>query len=425
MNTQFERSLRDHLASVDHAPVSAGSEVLAASARAGARRAQKQRRAAVGGVVALVALAGAGLSMAPFDQAAPATLPVGTAATSTSPTTVAPSTSLGPQPTPGPGWMAVPPDPRGVTRDADVLWTTGSVALMIGGVDDTGQPRDGVAEFDPFGTSWRVLSTAPIPLISPVFVSAGADVVAVGLDAEQITAVATFDPATGEWTPGPQSPVSANVAAQPWVWTGSELLIATNQGSLAYDVPNERWRLLAPFPLAHRTDATSVWTGAEWIVWGGQDLDDLVALGDGAAYDPATDRWRLLSKSPLGPRLVEGVWTGSEVLIVGGRSGNSNGMMAYGDGAAYAPATDSWRSLASGPAHPGFAPVWTGTLLVGFFKGGAVAYDPALDEWVFDFAGSGLPHLDRAPTWTGTHVLLLGSYDHRIGGAMFNPERPG
>jgi hypothetical protein len=131
---------------------------------------------------------------------------------------------------------------------------------------------------------------------------------------------------------------------------------------------------LAPSPLIDRIDATSVWTGQEWIVWGGEDLARPASLGDGAAYDAATD---------------------------------------------------TWRSLTPGPAHPGFMPVWTGELLPGFFKGGVVGYDQALDGWVVDFAGSGLSHLDRAPVWTGAQVLLLGSYDERFGGAMFNPQRPG
>jgi hypothetical protein len=217
----------------------------------------------------------------------------------------------------------------------------------------------------------------------------------------------------------------------PWVWTGSELTIATNQGVLAYHVSDEQWRVLAPSPLTYRIDPTSVWTGQEWIVWGGEDFDNPAPLGDGAAYDPVADRWRMLSESPLGPRLTAGVWTGEEVLIVGGRSGNSNGMMAYGDGAAYDPATDTWRSLTPGPAHPGFMPMWTGELLLGFFKGGVVVYDPGRNGWVSEsagsgeFAGSGLAHLDRSPVWTGSAVLLLGSYDDRIGGAMFNPELPG
>ena len=43
------------------------------------------------------------------------------------------------------------------------------------------------------------------------------------------------------------------------------------------------WRLLAPSPLAARTNAATVWTGDEMIVWGGQsdewvDSTDPLAL---------------------------------------------------------------------------------------------------------------------------------------------------
>lgn len=427
MSTPFEQSLRDHLAAVDQAVVPPVATVLAGAGRVAERQARRRRGAAVGGVVAVVAIAGAGLTLGPFDSPSTQTVPAASDPTSTVPATVAPTTSVLESPlTPEPGWVAVPPDPRGVTVDADVVWT-GSVALVIGGVDDAGQPRDGVTSFDPSSNSWQVLSTEPVPLMWPLYTWAGSQLLAIGWDTVGLnTAAFTFDPADGTWTRGPQAPVGVKVTPDlPWVWTGSELMIATNQGALAYDVPAEEWRVLASFPLTDRANATSVWTGTEWIVWGGGDLDTFRSVGDGAAYDPVTDSWRLLSNSPLGPRLAEGVWTGTEVVILAGRSSNADGMMAFDDGAAYDPATDAWRSLTPGPAHPGFVQLWTGELMLLFAKGGVTAFDPVADEWSMEFGGSGLSHNDRSPMWIGDRVLLLGSYDSRIGGAMFNPEQSG
>ena len=57
-----------------------------------------------------------------------------------------------------------------------------------------------------------------------------------------------------------------------------------------------------------------------------------------------------------------------------------DGVMAFSDGAAYNPSTDSWRPLSAGYAHPGFSPVWTGDRLVLFAKGGAVVYGSADDR---------------------------------------------
>lgn len=58
-------------------------------------------------------------------------------------------------------------------------------------------------------------------------------------------------------------------------------------------------------------------------------------------------------------------------------------------------------------------------------KGGAVWYDPAKDEW-----GSGemtfgeSPHDDQSPVWTGSQVVLLGSYLTTTGGATLTPPAP-
>jgi hypothetical protein len=149
--------------------------------------------------VAVVALAGAGLTMGPFDSPAAQTVPAASDPTSRSPVTVTPSTSVESQLAPEPGWTAVPPDPRGVTRDAGVVWT-GSVALVIGGVDESGHRRGGVASFDPSTISWQVLSSEPVPLMWPLYAWAGSQLLAVGWDVVGSNTVAfTFDPATRNW----------------------------------------------------------------------------------------------------------------------------------------------------------------------------------------------------------------------------------
>ncbi len=75
---------------------------------------------------------------------------------------------------------------------------------------------------------------------------------------------------------------------------------------------------------------------------------------------------------------MPGVWTGTEMVLLAGASSGGN---AESDGAAYNPATDIWRVTKPGFGHPGFVPVWTGSLIIEFAKGGNVWYDPAKDEW--------------------------------------------
>ncbi len=136
--------------------------------------------------------------------------------------------------------------------------------------------------------------------------------------------------------------------------------------------------------------------------------------------------WRLLAPSSLTARRASGAWTGTEVLIAAGSSGGDpvtgNGAFAHDDGAAYDPATDTWRPIAEGPAHPGFEPVWTGRLLLQFAKGGAHAYDPTTDRWL-DCCGSAGPDagVGGSPVWTGTTALLIGSAAPGVGGAALTP----
>jgi hypothetical protein len=171
-----------------------------------------------------------------------------------------------------------------------------------------------------------------------------------------------------------------------------------------------------------------VWTGTEWLVWGG--TDDGVEFDDGAAYDPSTDTWRAITESPLSKRRVRAVWTGNEMIVAAGSTGGDpvtgNGEFAHGDGAAYDPVSDTWRSIAEGPAHPGFDSLWTGRLMLMFAKGRVFTYDPTADRWLDDCCGPLGSALGIAvagtPVWTGNEALQIGSTDPSIGGVTFTPS---
>jgi hypothetical protein len=151
------------------------------------------------------------------------------------------------------------------------------------------------------------------------------------------------------------------------------------------------WRQLAAGPLAPRVGHSAVWTGGELLIWGGGPPGGRRPQADGAAYDPARDRWRRLPQAPLTGRLGHAaVWTGTEMLVWGGtrptRAGRAE--VALADGAAYQPATRSWRPIAQAPLA-GDTAVWSGTELLAFGSvgGGAgsrlggAAYDPRADRW--------------------------------------------
>jgi hypothetical protein len=215
----------------------------------------------------------------------------------------------------------------------------------------------------------------------------------------------TFAEAAGAWSAGASAPVPGRQGTAT-VWTGREVLVfggvvvdgeggqELSADGAAYDPAADRWRALAPSPLAPRTDPAWAWTGAELIVWGGVGRDRL--FDDGAAYDPATDRWRVLAPSPLSPRAAGStVWMGDELLVLGGGDLTT----ALRDGAAYDPEADTWRPLATAPRDIGYpapsmvygpnreaAAVWAGraVLLAAAFTSPStpmLAYDPAGDRW--------------------------------------------
>jgi hypothetical protein len=70
---------------------------------------------------------------------------------------------------------------------------------------------------------------------------------------------------------------------------------------------------------------TAVWTGAEMIVWGGNDNN--VNLNSGGRYRPDTDSWTATCETnvPVPRGFFSGVWSGSELIIWGGSNLNSGG----------------------------------------------------------------------------------------------------
>lgn len=185
-------------------------------------------------------------------------------------------------------------------------------------------------------------------------------------------------------------------------------------GACTSDPPSAgTWR---PIPAAPGTaDGAPVWTGAELVLWSGGGF-----TGAGAAYAPASGTWRTAASSPLVPRNGHsGVWTGREVVYWGG---SDAGMTALADGAAYDPAADRWRAVAPSPLPPRsrHEAVWTGTEMVvwGGLAGccsidsvihatEAAAYDPAADRW------RRLP--DVPPPWSGDDGgALTGVVDGRV-----------
>jgi hypothetical protein len=292
---------------------------------------------------------------------------------------------------------------------------------------------------------------------------------------------AAYHPTTNHWRPIASAPFSARRWPAPVaVWTGFEMLVWGGQEAGpaaavagAYDPIADRWRTLATSPLAARAPLAGVWTGEEFVVAGGTADGRRFPSPEAAAYDPAGDRWRQLPPMPVALTDAVGLWTGSEVVILGSALGDGNHSLdpeKKPRAAAYNPASDRWRLLAPPPLSPqATTAVWTGDQIVAWdYNLRAVALDPdlgpsarwsALPDLPLDFTecyptamaagdvvfaehcGQGavyrpstgtwvrVPHprqLSAEPVWTGEELLFwVGRYDASADGLWrFRPPPP-
>jgi hypothetical protein len=239
--------------------------------------------------------------------------------------------------------------------------------------------------------------------------------------------------AEGAWQPLPPPPVPLAGLLHVAVWTGKEMLIWGGSGpcgedelcrhGAAYDDGAGRWRAMnedgAP---AARDLHAAAWTGRELVVWGGRGLGGRVsaAFGDGAAFDPAANRWRPLATAAAPPPRAwhTAVWSGREVLIWGGVDPAGGGA---GGGAAYDPAADRWRALpaAGAPrARRYHTAVWSGTEMLvwgGNTPGGdgaladGAAYSPERDRWrALSASGAPAGRWSHTAIWSGSTMVIWG-----------------
>ncbi len=139
---------------------------------------------------------------------------------------------------------------------------------------------------------------------------------------------ARYNPATDRWTPMRPAPADGTApdVTRCSYWTGSEFV--TWPDLLRYRPDSDSWSAMsndgAP---QHRRFAFCTWTGRELLVWGGQSDTDGSALSDGARWNPVTDRWTPLgsngapSNRGIAVTSAAGttsVWTGSEWILYGG-----------------------------------------------------------------------------------------------------------
>jgi hypothetical protein len=183
-----------------------------------------------------------------------------------------------------------------------------------------------------------------------------------------------------------------------------------------------QWHEIADSPLSTRGGSVSVWTGEEMLVVGGNvgppcpptadcggpSPDQLRA--DGAAYDPRTDSWRSIAPAPVAFTYAQAAWTGREMIVIDtwDRWGRVPGHTL-----AYNPHTNVWRELDAPPDYDLTGGVWDGSELV-FWESQENAnskdwaLNPSTGRWTKLPDDPFDPTYDRAYVWTGDSFIFLG-----------------
>jgi len=221
------------------------------------------------------------------------------------------------------------------------------------------------------------------------------------------------------------------------VWTGREVIVwggnlgfsdVAAAGGYRFDPFSGESSTVAEAPIESRSVPASAWTGQELLVWGGWERGvSLAFFDDGAAYDPASDSWRSLPPAPISARAPLSVWTGTEWILWGTGLRRTERPL---DGAAYDPAANAWRTIAPGPIELTDATaVWTGEEMIVFgaaLHGGnrpetpsaiAAAYDPSSDSWR-ELPPSPLDTNSNTAAWNGSELIAL---DYNRDSAAYDP----
>lgn len=313
------------------------------------------------------------------------------------------------------------------------VWT-GEEMLVWGG-EGFGVSYDSGARFNARSNSWAVMSTisAPVYRSKHAAVWTGTEMVVWGgYNGVLLNSGGRYNPATDTWQP--TSLTGAPSARTPTitVWTGTEVIVwgGTGIGSglfgdgALYNPNTDTWRPMSQngAPSA-RGGASGVWTGSELVIWGGHD--NVNTLGDGAIYNPQTDSWRPISavNAPSARAwILWPVWTGTEMIIWGGSTLNFSA--TFSNGARYNPTTDTWTTMSNAGAPAGrnrAAMVWTGKEMI--VAGGATGnlsntyinsggrYNPATDSWSpMELSGAPSARIHHSGVWTGASMLVYGGY---------------
>lgn len=239
------------------------------------------------------------------------------------------------------------------------------------------------------------------------------------------------------WVTMTAAPQNAERARACAVWAGDRVFIwggmklpgnELRDDGLTYDPKNDQWDALAPDASAPsaRAEPVCLWTGTKVFVWGGVDPITKTQFQDGSLWDPATGTWeQLATGGPIGRSRPVALWTGTSVVLWGGTNLPDN--KGAKSGATWIPNADpTWKALSLTEAptkNKELAAVWTGTDVLVFGgrdDGGGNVYNtiygytpPAPGVWSL-IALDGTPPAVRAnafAAYANAHMMVWGGFD--------------
>ena len=278
-------------------------------------------------------------------------------------------------------WQATSTIGAPASRGEHLAVYPGKEMLVWGGRVGTLVSYNDGGRYNPSADSWMPITTTGAP--PPSFTS---DSVAVWTGKEMIVWEKStneggrYDPAQDLWRPitttgAPSIPASVNPVSLHAVWTGQELIVfytcpydGCPFSGGRYDPDTDSWKPMSSVNAAHVDQgAAIVWTGHDVLIYGGLSWWGDWGPNAGGRYNPATDVWTLLTPAPTlnQTAVTQGVWTGSEMIVLGNRYTGSYGMI----GTRYDPVSSQWTEMpfldCSGSPAPVFgSTVWAGSELI-------------------------------------------------------------
>ncbi len=240
-----------------------------------------------------------------------------------------------------------------------------------------------------------------------------------------------YNPSTDAWAPTTTVGAPEGRFGHTAVWTGDEMIVYGGwpeppggpvRSGGRYDPAADSWSPMADSPplvgTGGRADHSAVWTGSEMLVWGGRDGNAQPVTAP-IQYDPATDQWSAFARDgePSARYLHSAIWTGSRMIVWGGRDGSG----ILDTGGQYDPASHTWTPTSTLDAPSGGRAVWSGSLMLTWNGTTASRYDPAADVWTPASTLNGPSKRDGSSVvWAGGRMIVWGG-DYQDTGGRYDP----